>query len=84
MPYFVDIVSPLCALSCKRSFLFFEDLDISYTLELEKDKDFKLRRMFFWDNVAQKRFFLLDKNVTLASPKIEYLVEQKTVYIRVR
>ncbi|XP_068748526.1 integrin alpha-5-like isoform X2 [Montipora capricornis] len=58
------------------------DLNISYTLELEKDKDFKLRRMFFWDNVAQKRFFLLDKNVTLASPKIEYLVAQKTVYIR--
>ena len=59
------------------------DLNIKYSVELDKDKDRGLRRMFFWDDVNKQRVFTLEKNFTLSSPKTNYEMEPRTVYLMV-
>ena len=56
---------------------------MKYQVELDKDKDIELRRMFFWDAVNSKRLFVFETNYTLASPRTNYVMEPKTIYLMV-
>ena len=56
---------------------------MKYQVELDKDKDIELRRMFFWDAVNKKRLSVFETNYTLASPGRPYKMEPKTVYLMV-
>ena len=59
------------------------DLHLTFTVDLDKDIDVQLRRMFFYDEVTKSKVVFLRQNTTLARPNTTYEVLQKTVYIKV-
>lgn len=64
----------------QRQTFYLTDLNIKYTIDLDKDKD-KLRRMFFWDELNKRKQFALETNYTLAASNKKYRLAPKTVYL---
>ncbi|KAJ7389998.1 integrin [Desmophyllum pertusum] len=59
-----------------------QELNITYTVELDKGKQSDaLRRMFFWDVVNKKKAFILEKPYTMKSKKTFYTLSPVTVYL---
>ncbi|XP_015777529.1 PREDICTED: integrin alpha-9-like, partial [Acropora digitifera] len=58
------------------------DLHLTFTVDLDKDIDVQLRRMFFYDEVTKSKVVFLRQNTTLAQPNTTYEVLRKTVYIK--
>ena len=75
--------TPLLSTRTTKNLCFSIDLHLTFTFDLDKDIDVKLRRMFFYDNVTKSKLFSLRQNTTLAEPNTNYVVLQKTAYIKV-